>query len=295
MKADIGKLGVWTYLDALDATRSSETAQRIEELGYSTLFIPEAVGRDPFALLGFLTARTERLILCTGIANIYARDPMSMRSAHQALAELSGGRFVLGIGVSHKHLVSNARGHEYSNKPVSTMRAYLDAMHDAIYAAVKPEHEAPILLAALRRNMLGLAAEKASGAHPYFVTPEHTSRAREIMGPDALLAPEQMVLLCTDPAKARSVARKAMEVYCRAPNYQNALRWLGFDESDFGGAISDRLVDAIVAWGDEDALRARIQEHWDAGADHVCIQPLHPEGLPVPDMDVLERLAPARR
>jgi probable F420-dependent oxidoreductase len=293
VKPDLGKLGVWTFFDALDATKTAASARRIEELGYSTLFVPEAVGRDPFALLGFLAAQTERLILCTGIANIYARDAVSMRSAQQSLAELSGGRFVLGIGVSHRHLVSHLRGHEYSDKPVSTMRAYLDAMQGALYAAVPPKEEAPILLAALRKNMLRLAAERASGAHPYFVTPEHTARAREILGPDALLAPEQKVLLCSDPEKARAVARQAMQVYTRAPNYQNSLRWLGFDESDFDNTISDRLVDAIVAWGDEDALRARIQAHWDAGADHVCIQPLHPEGHPIPDMEVLEKLAPA--
>jgi probable F420-dependent oxidoreductase len=190
--------------------------------------------------------------------------------------------------------VTGVRGHAYE-KPVATMRSYLEGMAKGLYMAPRPAVDPPIVLAALRPRMLALAAEKAAGAHPYFVTPEHTARAREILGKDPILAPEQKVLLCTDPAKARGVARAAMKIYCGLPNYQNNLKWLGFDDTDFGGNISDRLVDAIVAWGDEGVIRKRIQQHFDAGASHVCIQPLHPDGKPIPDEKVLELLAPSRQ
>jgi probable F420-dependent oxidoreductase len=291
-RSPLGRLGVWTFFDGMPAADAAQAAKRIEGWGYSALWLPEAVGRDPFATIAYLGAHTSRLTYATGIANIYARDAMAMNALRLTVGEVTGGRFALGIGVSHGHLVAGVRGHEYK-KPVATMRAYLDAMAKGLYMAPKPEHEPPVVLAALRPKMLALAAEKADGAHPYFVPPEHTARARELLGPDAILAPEQKVLLCTDAAKARGVARAAMQIYCGLPNYQNNLKWLGFDDSDFGGGISDRLVDAIVAWGDEGAIRKRIQAHFDAGADHVCIQPLHPDGKPVPHEEVLALLAPA--
>lgn len=291
---DLGRLGVWTFLDLMSASEAAAFARRIEALGYTTLWLPEAIGRDPFTLLGYLAARTERLQLATGIANIYARDPMTMRAVQQTMAELSGGRFVLGLGVSHAHLVSGVRGHEY-RKPIPAMREYLEAMRGALYRAVEPAAEAPIVLAALRPAMLRLARARARGAHPYFTTPEHTARAREILGPDAWLAPEQMVLLDTDPARARAAARTAMQIYLGLPNYQNNLKWLGFTDADIAGGGSDRLVDAIVAWGDEQAIADRIRAHHDAGADHVCIQPLRADGVPGPDPRALEAMAPARR
>jgi probable F420-dependent oxidoreductase len=284
---------VWTWLDGLPAPQAAAFAREIEAQGYTALWLPEAVGRDPFALSTFLAAHTQRLVLATGIANLYARDPMAMTALRKTVAELTGGRFALGIGVSHAHLVAGLRGHEYG-KPVATMRAYLEAMEKAMYRAPAPPVEAPILLAALRPRMLALAAERAQGAHPYFVPPEHTARAREILGKGPILAPEQKVLLCTDPAKARAVARAAMKIYAGLPNYQNNLRWLGYGDADFAGGGSDRLVDAIVAWGDEDAIRRRIREHYDAGADHVCIQPLDPEGRPGPHRAALALLAPAQ-
>lgn len=290
---ELGRLGVWTFLDLMSAGEAAGFAQQVEALGYSTLWLPEAIGRDPFALLGYLAARTERLRLATGIANIYARDPMTMRAIQQTMAELSGGRFVLGLGVSHSHLVSGVRGHEYK-KPVPAMREYLEAMRGALYRAVEPAEEAPIMLAALRPAMLRLARQQARGAHPYFTSPEHTRRAREILGPDAWLAPEQKLLLDTDPGRARATARATMQIYLGLPNYQNNLKWLGFTDADFADGGSDRLVDAIVAWGDEDALRARIRAHHDAGADHVCIQPLRADGVPGPDLRLLEVLAPGR-
>jgi probable F420-dependent oxidoreductase len=289
---ELGRLGVWCWIDHLSGSEATAFARSLEAWGYSALWLPEAVGRDPFASIGFLAAGTERLILATGIANIYARDAMTMNAVHRTLADLSEGRLILGLGVSHGHLVSGVRGHEYG-KPVTTMRAYLEKMETALFMARQPETPAPIVLAALRPRMLELAAEKTRGAHPYFVPPEHTARAREILGQGPWLCPEQMVLAERDPEKARAAARKAMGIYVSLPNYQNNLKWLGFEDADFEDGGSDRLVDAIVAWGDEDAIRARIQAHWDAGADHVCIQPLRADGGAGPDLALLEALAPA--
>ncbi len=288
---NLGRLGVWTFLDALSAEDAAHVVRRIEALGYSALWIPEAVGRDPFAFLGYLAARTERLVIATGIANIYARDPMAMQAIQKTLAELSGGRFVLGLGVSHEHLVTGLRQHEY-RPPVAAMSDYLDAMQQAFYRAVEPQDDAPIVLAALRPAMLRLARDRAQGAHPYFTTPEHTARARAILGPAVWLAPEQMVLLEADAAKARAVARANMQIYLGLPNYQRNLKWLGFTDADIEGGGSDRLVDAIVAWGDAATILQRIQAHHEAGADHVCIQPLRPDGEPGPDLRALEALAP---
>ncbi len=290
---DFGRLGVWTWIDTMGAGEVADFAARIEELGYSMLWVPEAMGRDPFSILGFLAARTSKLVLATGIASIYARDPMTMRAIQHTLGEASGGRFVLGLGVSHAPMVSGLRGHEYG-KPVTTMRNYLDAMEKAPYVGPKTDEEAPIVLAALRQNMLRLSGERTAGAHPYFVPPEHTARAREILGEGPILAPEQKVLLETDASRAREIARANMKVYLGLPNYQNNLRWLGFGDEDLADGGSDRLVDAIIAWGDESAIAERIQAHRDAGADHVCIQPLRPDGVPGPDLRILEALAPAR-
>jgi probable F420-dependent oxidoreductase len=290
---DFGRLGVWTWIDTMSAEEVADFAVKIEELGYSMLWLPEAVGRDPFSILGYLAGRTSKLKLATGIANIYARDPMTMRAIQHTLAEASGGRFVLGLGVSHAPMVTGIRGHEYG-KPVTTMRNYLESMQKALYVGPQAAEEAPILLAALRPNMLRLAAEKTGGAHPYFVPPEHTARAREILGEGPILAPEQKVLLETDASRAREIARTHMKTYLALPNYQNSLRWLGFGDDDLADGGSDRLVDAIVAWGDEKAIAERIQAHRDAGADHVCIQPFRPDGAPGPDLRILEALAPAK-
>jgi probable F420-dependent oxidoreductase len=290
---DFGRLGVWTWIDTMSAAEVADFAARIEELGYSMLWIPEALGRDPFAILGYLAARTSKLKLATGIANIYARDPMTMRAIQHTVAEASGGRFVLGLGVSHAPMVTGLRGHDYG-KPVTTMRSYLESMEKALYVGPKAAEEAPVVLAALRPNMLRLAAEKTSGAHPYFVPPEHTARAREILGEGPILAPEQKVLLETDAGRAREIARANMKTYLALPNYQNSLRWLGFGDDDLADGGSNRLVDAIVAWGDEKAIAERIQAHRDAGADHVCIQPFRADGAPGPDLRILEALAPAK-
>ncbi len=288
-----GRVGVWSWLDSLGARDAVDFARRVEAWGYSTLWVPEAVGRDPFTLLAHIAANTERLQLATGIASIYARDAMTMNASQQTLAELLGGRFLLGLGVSHAPMVTGVRGHDYG-KPVATMRNYLDTMEKATYLGPRNEIAPPIVLAALRPRMLALAAERTQGAHPYFVPPEHTARAREILGPDRWLCPEQKVLLETDASNARAVARKSMAIYLNLPNYLNSLKWLGFDDADFQAGGSDRLIDGIVAWGDEKAIEKRIQQHLDAGADHVCIQPLRPDGEMGPDERILEVLAPGK-
>jgi probable F420-dependent oxidoreductase len=287
---NLGKIGVWTWLDHLSANEAAEFAQRAESWGYSALWIPEAVGRDPFALIGYLAARTERLILATGIANIYARDPMATKAIWKTLSELAPNRFILGLGVSHQHLVQGARGHEYG-RPLSAMRNYLEAMEKALYMGREPEQDAPIVLGALRDKMLELSATAAQGAHPYLVTPEHTKRARKIMGPDALLCPEQMVLAETDETNARKVARANLKVYVGLPNYQNNLKQFGFTDTDFADGGSDRLVDALVCWGEPEKIAAHIESHLDAGANHVCIQAYRADGAPGADEELLEKLA----
>lgn len=288
---DIGRVGVWYGgIDALPAPEAREVARRVEELGYGALWVAEAVGRDPFVSSAILLAATGTLPLATGIANIYARDPMTMAAGQKTLAEAFPGRFLLGLGVSHGHLVAGVRKHDWS-KPYSRMVEYLEKMDSALYMARGPETDPGRLLAALGPRMLALAATQANGAHPYFTTPEHTSIARGAMGDDALLAPEQMVVLETDPAEARRIARAGMKIYLGLPNYFNNLRRLGFTEDDWSDGGSDRLVDAIVAWGTEETIAARVAEHHAAGADHVCVQVLKadPRVSPVAEFT---RLAP---
>lgn len=288
---DIGRVGIWYGgIDALPTPEACRAAQVIEELGFGALWVAEAVGRDPFASAAVLASATDRLPLATGIANIYARDPMTMVAGQKTLAEAFPGRFLLGLGVSHAHLVAGVRKHDYS-KPYSHMVEYLERMDEALFMGRGPEEDPGRVLAALGPRMLGLAATRANGAHPYFTTPGHTKVARDTMGADALLAPEQMVVLETDPTEARRIARAGMKIYLRAPNYTNNLARIGFDEGDIADGGSDRLVDAIVAWGSEDDIAARVAEHHDAGADHVCIQVLQ-DGTTSPEPQ-WRRLAPA--
>ena len=288
---ELGKIGIWTWLDHLSANEAAALAERAEGWGYSALWIPEAVGRDPFSLISFLAARTERMIYATGIANIYARDPMATKAIWKTVSELAPNRFIMGLGVSHQHLVSGQRGHHYA-KPLSTMRDYLESVDQALYMGKQPEFDAPIVLGALRDKMLGLAATAAQGAHPYLVPPAHTKRAREVMGPDALLCPEHMVLAETDATKAREIGRNALKMYIRLPNYQNNLKQFGFTGDDFENGGSDKLVDAMVCWGDPEKIAAHLQEHLDAGANHVCIQSFRADGGVGPDEDLLQVLAP---
>ena len=288
---ELGPTGVWAFTDGMAAGPAAEFARRVEALGYGALWIPEAIGRHPFAHAAWLLANTERLVVATGIANLYARDAHASAAARNTLAEQSGGRFLLGLGVSHAPFVEGVRGHRYE-RPVATMRAYLDAMDKAPYAAVPPAETPPTVIAALGPRMLKLAAEKTRGAHPYLVPPEHTAQAREILGPGPWLCTEQKVLLETNASRAREVARKAAAIYLNLPNYRNNLKRLGYTDADLDDGGSNRLIDAVVAWGDEKTIADRIQAHRDAGASHVCIQPLHPEGKPLPDERILEVLAP---
>jgi probable F420-dependent oxidoreductase len=287
---DIGRVGIWYGgIDALATPEATRAAQVVEELGFGALWVAEAVGRDPFVSSAVLLSATTTLPLATGIANIYARDPMTMLAGQKTLAEAFPGRFLLGLGVSHQHLVERVRKHDYS-KPYSYMVGYLDQMDSALFMARAADDDGGRVLAALGPKMLELSATKANGAHPYFTTPDHTATARGVLGADALLAPEQMVVLDTDAAEARRVARGGMAVYLRAPNYLNNLRRLGFGDDDFADGGTDRLVDAIVAWGTEEQIAARVAEHHAAGADHVCVQVLQ-DGLAMPE-DQWRRLAP---
>jgi probable F420-dependent oxidoreductase len=279
----------------MPAAAAAEFAQRLERWGYGTLWLPEAAGRNVLVHSSWLLANTTRMAIATGIANIYARDAVAMRTAQYALAEQSGGRFLLGLGVSHMPFVEGVHGLNYSTKPVATMRAYLEAMAAIQPQAAQPAEKPKTVLAALGPKMLELSASHADGAHPYNVTPEHTAEARAVMGPGKLLCTEQMVLRITDPAEARATARKALTLYMTLPNYLNNFKRLGFSDDDLANGGSDRLMDAIVAWGDERAIQARIQAHWDAGADHVCIQALSRTDPPFapPDEELLAALAPA--
>ncbi|MET0384688.1 MAG: TIGR03620 family F420-dependent LLM class oxidoreductase [Polyangiales bacterium] len=289
----LGRVGVWSPIDTLSVDGLRDFARQLEGWGYGSLWVPEAVGRDPFATLAYLAGHTERLSFATGIANIYARDALTMKALHATLAGFLPQRFVLGLGVSHEMLVSQLRGHEYK-KPIAAMRGFLEAMDKAVYMGPPPATPAPIVLAALRPAMLKLAGELTHGAHPYLVPVEHTRRAREQLGKSAWLCPEQKVLLERDPKKARAIARKVLEMYLGLPNYVRNLRDYGFDDGDFKDGGSDALVDALVAWGDESALHDRIEAHLAAGADHVCIQTLRADGQLGPDLALLERLAPGK-
>jgi len=274
MTIDLGRVGIWTgVLDAHPMAVAQDAARQVEQLGFRTLWIPETVGRDPLVVSGALLGATSTLVLATGIANIYARDPLTMVAGQMTLAEAYPDRFLLGLGVSHKHLVQHLRKHDY-NQPFSFMRNYLTAMDESRFMAIGPTTPPPRVLAALGPKMLELSATAAQGAHPYFTTPEHTQGARQLLGRDAWLLPEQMVVLDANPTSARATARAAMAVYLRAPNYVNNLRRLRFDDADFADGGSDRLADAIVAWGSLDQIAARVRAHHDAGADHVCIQVL---------------------
>lgn len=276
---DIGRVGIWTaVLDAVPSVEAQRLAGVVEASGFETLWIPETIGRDPFVTATLLLSATDRLRVATGIANVYARDPLTMANTQRSLEEAFPGRFLLGLGVSHHHLVEGIRHHDYS-KPYSYMVDYLDAMDQSLFMAVGPSERPPTVLAALGPRMLRLAAERTAGAIPYFVPVEHTAVAREAMGPDALLAPEQMVVLDTDADQARTTARNMMALYLSAPNYTNNLLRLGFTDDDLAGGGSDRLVDAIVAWGTVDDAVARVDAHLDAGADHVCVQILGNGGL----------------
>jgi probable F420-dependent oxidoreductase len=293
---DLGRLGVWGHLDTLSADDARDYVRRVEELGFGTLWVPETVGREPFTLLGLLAGETSSLLLGTSIVSIWGHDPQTTRMAALTLQEATGGRFVLGLGVSHPHLAERLRGHQYS-RPLTRMREFLAAYRAAVYKGPSGEDqpEPPILLAALRERMLGLAATDADGAFPYLVTPERVAWTRTVLdaaSPDRrpVLAVSMPAALSTNPAAARAAARAYLASYLRTPTYQASWALQGFAEADWEKPGSDALVDAMVAMGDGDALHGRVAELVSAGADHVAVIPLGLDGT-TENVDVLEAMA----
>ncbi|HEX3908955.1 MAG TPA: LLM class F420-dependent oxidoreductase [Mycobacteriales bacterium] len=289
----IGRVGVWTgQLDYSTADVVREAAREVEELGYGALWTGEAVGREVLSAAQLLLSATSSLVVATGIANVWARDALAMAAGQLALGEAYPDRFVLGIGVSHKPLL-DVRGLDYG-KPLTFMRGYLDGMDHGydVYRAVPPAHRPPLLLAALGPKMLELAGQRADGAHTYFVPPEHTAQAREILGAGKLLVPEQVAVLSDDPTVAREIARRHTTSYLRLPNYTSNLQRLGFDPDEFADGGNDRVVDTICAWGTVDAVAERVRAHLDAGADHVAVQVLVDDRRGLPRREWAE-LAPA--
>ncbi len=285
-----GKLGVFTFTDAMDASQLADLATRVEGLGYSTLWYPEAFNYETFAVGGYLLGHSKKLIVASGIANIYARDPAASAMGHNSLNALYGGRFVLGLGVSHAPLVSDLRGHQYK-QPVATMRAYLDQMDKAWAAMNSTPKVKQVVLAALGPNMSKLSAERTLGAFPYNITPDQVALSRAAMGPNSAVICEQKVLLCSDPVLARKTARASLAPYMPLPNYfQNWFR-LGFNEADLKDGGSDRLMDAMVLWGDAAQIKAKLNVYFERGADQVVIQPIRADGAPGPDWAALEALA----
>jgi len=289
------RIGLWSFqFDGLPWEQGREVARELEELGYGALWFPEAMGRDATVACALALEATERMVLATGIVPLYARDPLTLKAAWLTLEAAFPERFLLGIGVSHKPAVEGMRGTSYT-APLATMREYLDRLDAAPFFARPPTTAPRRVLAALGPKMLALAAERADGAHPYNVTPEHTAGARAAIGADKILAVEQKAVLTTDATAARETARRTMAMYLGLPNYANNWRRIGFGDDDLADGGSDRFLDAMVVWGDETAIRARVDEHLAAGADHVCLQVLSaddPFGAP---LEAWRRLAPALR
>src|SRR5215211_2799807 len=268
-----GEVGLWSSdLNALPAPRAREAASEIEELGYAALWFGEALGREAFTSACMLLSATSRLVVATGIANIFVRDAWATNAAAKTIAGAHPGRFVLGLGVSHRPMVET-RGHDYRS-PLSTMRTYLRDMREAQFTAAQPEHDPPCLLAALGPKMLELSRDLADGAHPYLVTPRHTAEAREILGDGPLLAVEQAVAPTNDREEALRLARSHLSPYLQLPNYRNSWLRQGFQEEDLAGEGSERLVEGLVALGSEDGNRERVRQHLSAGADQVGVQVL---------------------
>ncbi len=273
----LGRVGIWTFdLDMQPMARAQQAASELEELGFKCVWVPEAVGREPFASCALLLSATKRLTLATGIASMHARSATTMAAGWKTLSERFGDRFLLGIGASHQHLAEKVHQSNYA-RPYSAMVEYLDAMDNALYFAAAPSSPPRRVLAALGPKMLKLSAQRGLGAHPYFVPVEHTASAREILGDQALLAPEIAVVFDTNATSAREIARKHMLTYNRLPNYANNLLRLGHSQFDIAGPDkmpSDKMVDAIVAWGSLETIVGRIKDHLQAGANHVSVQVL---------------------
>lgn len=278
-----------SYTDGLPVRELEQFARRIEGLGYESLWVTEFTGRDPYTTAAHLLARTEQILIATGIANVYSHDAIVAAQNRQTLAELSDGRFVLGLGVSHPPM---AQMHQLEwLPPLRKMRQYLDTMEATRVDSPPGPAAAPIWLAANGPRLLELVAERLDGANTYLLPPAHTKRAREILGPDKRLNVVLPCCLCEDPERARKLARRALAIYMPLPAYQKEWKNWGFEEGDWADGGSDRLIDMIVAWGDEGAIRARIDEYEAAGASHIAVSPYNPEGAG-PPWKLLEALAP---
>ncbi len=287
-----GAYGVFTFTDSMDATQLAELARRVEELGYSTLWYPEAFNYEPFAIGGYLLSHSKKLVVASGIANIYARDAASSVMGHNSLNKLYGERFVLGLGVSHAPLVSDLRGHEYT-QPLATMRAYLDRMDQAWAALGGAPAEKRVVIAALGPQMAKLAGERTLGTFPYNITPAQVGMSNTAMGGKGVIICEQKVCLCEDPVLARKTARAALNPYMGLPNYYKNWFRLGFDESDLKDGGSDRLMDAMVLWGSAAQIKAKLKAYFDQGAAQVVVQPIRADAKPGPCWQALAALAPA--
>ena len=284
-------LGVWARTNVLDRDQLAELAETVEHFGYQTLWYPESLSYEALVVAGYLLSNTQDLIVASGIANIYARDAVTAAQGYDSLNRLYGGRFVLGLGVSHIPLVEGARGHSYG-KPVTTMRQYL---RDMVSAQIDPTikfDDRAIVLAALGPKMLELASVSAKGALPYCVTPDHTAEARKVMGPEAWLCVEQKICLTEDEGAARAVQREQMAPYMTMNNYRNNWFRLGFTEEEVTGKASTRFLDAMVVWGNEQAIQDCIDAHFKAGADQVVIQAFRPDGGLGPDLTALKAFSP---
>lgn len=273
IKKELVKRGVWFRTDAMSTDQAIAFAQRIEKLNYSALWLPETTGRDPFIHMALLATHTDKLIFATGIVNIYHRHPGITKQATATLAEMSDNRFLLGLGVSHAPIVEGIRKLNYS-KPLSSMQRYLEDMQNSPYTSIPPSTQTPCVLAALGPKMLELAGEYTDGAHPYFTTPEHTAMAKKILGQEKMLCVEQKVALTTNKEIAHEVARSAYSHHATLPNYRNNWKRLGFTDEDIDQG-TNRFLDAVVAWGTPDQINARLTEHEEAGATHICIHPLN--------------------
>jgi len=271
----LGRVGVWTFaFEPHPAAAVRDAAAELEDLGYGTIWFGEAFGRDAYAQASLLLSATQRAVVATGVANIFLRDPLATAMTQRTLAEAYDGRFLLGLG-GHRTTSQPKMALPFHGNALDVMRTYLTATDNATLQSAEPTHPPRRVLGALGPKMLALSAELAWGAHTYLVPPEHTARAREILGPDAVLAVEQKVVLDTDLSRARALVRDSIGIYLGAAHHQvNNLRRLGFTADDLADGGSDRLVDALVVAGDVDTIGKRVQEHLDAGADHVCLQPL---------------------
>jgi len=265
-----GGVGIWSAaLRYGDRDEARDAAAELEALGYSVLWLPGGVGGDIFDACGALLDATTAAVVATGIVNVWMHDAAETATAHHQLAGAHPGRFLLGLGVSHRPLVDHDAPGRY-REPLAVMGRYLDAL-DGASPPVPVEER---VLAALGPRMLELARRRSAGAHPYLVTPEHTRQARATLGPAAWLAPEQAVVVERDPSVARALAREHLAIYRQLPNYVRNWARLGFGPDDVADGGSDRLVDALVAWGDVATVARRVDEHRAAGADHVCVQAL---------------------